>query len=118
MATGKNGKANTSKANTDKAVKGKGKDAKAEKATEIVVGELGEIYADKYVTAKFETVKGKDYLLIKCEVNKAKSGSGKSFTLVSLGGIKNGKCAEIDETFGSIGGYFSVLCGYTQGAKD
>jgi hypothetical protein len=118
MGKAKNGKANTSKANTDKAVKGKGKDAKAEKATEVVVGDLGLIYQDKYVKADFQTVKGKDYLLIRCEVNKAKSGSGKSFTLVSLGGIKNGKCEQISKEFGEIGGYFSVLCGYTQGAKD
>jgi hypothetical protein len=110
-------KTNKSKATTAKATT-KGTDSKAKKAAEVVVSDLGEIYKDGLVTAEFKTVGKDDYLLIKCKVNKAKSGSGKSFTLVSLGGIKNGKCAEIAETFGSIGGYFSVLCGYTQGAKE
>jgi hypothetical protein len=115
MAKRKNGKTNKAKANTDKTVKGKGKDAKTPKAEAIDLCDMA-IYSDKFVTAKMDS-KGEN-LMIKCKVNCVKSGSGKSFTLVSLGGIKNGKCAEIDETFGGIGGYFSVLCGYTQGAKE
>lgn len=114
MGKAKSAKTNTAKVNTDKAVKGKGKDAKVE-AAEIDLCDMA-IYSDKYVSAKMDA-KGEN-LMIKCKVNCVKSGSGKSFTLVSLGGIKNGKCAEIDSAFGEIGGYFSVLCGYTQGAKE
>lgn len=114
MATKKNGKTNKATANKDKAVKGKGKDAKTETA-EIDFGDMP-IYTDKYVTAKIS--RDGTRLMIDCKVNVVKSGSGKSFTMVSLGGIKNNKSAEISEDFGAIGGYFSVLCGYTQGAKD
>jgi len=115
MAKRKNAKSNTAKTPAD-AKTPKGKNAKTPKAKEIVLGDLGCIYKDKLVNATF-TDDG-EYLLIKCKVNCTKSGSGKSFTLVSLGGIKNGKCEQIGESFGTIGGYFSVLCGYTQGAKE
>lgn len=111
----KTAKTNKSKTNTDAKAK-KGSDAKAKKAKAIVIGDLGNIYKDKLVNATF-TDDG-EYLLIKCKVNCTKSGSGKSFTLVSLGGIKNAKCDDISDAFGEIGGYFSVLCGYTQGAKE
>jgi hypothetical protein len=117
MAVKKNGKGESNKAKAAKvsAGKGKGKDAKTTEAEAIDLCDM-EIYSDKYVTAKMDS-KG-EKLLIACKVNCVKSGSGKSFTLVSLGGIKNAKCSEIGEDFGGIGGYFSVLCGYTQGAKD
>ena len=108
--------AKTNKSKTAKNAKtAKGKDAKTPKAEAIDLCDM-DIYSDKYVTAKMDA-KGEN-LLIKCKVNCVKSGSGKSFTLVSLGGIKNAKCEELGESFGTIGGYFSVLCGYTQGAKD
>jgi hypothetical protein len=105
---------NNAKATTDAKAK-KGKNSKTTEAEAIDLCDM-EIYSDKNVTAKMDS-KG-EKLLIACKVNCVKSGSGKSFTLVSLGGIKNAKCSEIGEDFGGIGGYFSVLCGYTQGAKD
>lgn len=112
MAKGKvkkGAKPNKTETATTKTAKDKGSKDKA-----VKVNNLGVIYQDKFVTAEIV----KDELLICCKLNATISGSGKSMTLVSLGGIKNAKCEQISEAFGALGGYFTVLCGYTKGVKE